>query len=253
MSRPLGSGAVTARGIYARTARIYWRRAGYLLILGVAVFVPLGLLDSLANQAGEIDAGNVDELSGLGNIALATGFIAQAITSLLGEVFYAGAVALALAGDEGSDPPSLGSVARRLAYLRLIAVDIIFGVAVVIGLVALIIPGIVLFTWFALAGPVVELEGAGVRAAFRRSRQLVRGRFWTVLLVLLPITLASEALSSASLELVHLVIHSPFLSDWVGEAIANIALSPFYAVAAVLMTLGFSRAERQSATDPAGA
>jgi hypothetical protein len=235
---------VTARGIYARTARTYWRRAGYLLILGVAVFVPLGLLDSLANQAAEIHADDLDALSDLGAVALFTGFVAQAITSLLGEVFYAGAVALALVGGEESEPPSLGSVARRLAYLRLIAVDIIFGFAVVIGLIALIIPGIVLFTWFALAGPVVELEGAGVRAALARSRQLVRGRFWTVLLVLLPITLASEALSSASLEAVHLVIHSPFLSDWVGEAIANIALSPFYAVAAVLMTLGFSSGQR---------
>lgn len=244
MSRPLGCGAVTARGIYARTARTYWRRAGYLLILGVAVFVPLGLLDSLANQAAEIHADDLDALSDLGAVALFTGFVAQAITSLLGEVFYAGAVALALVGGEESEPPSLGSVARRLAYLRLIAVDIIFGFAVVIGLIALIIPGIVLFTWFALAGPVVELEGAGVRAALARSRQLVRGRFWTVLLVLLPITLASEALSSASLEAVHLVIHSPFLSDWVGEAIANIALSPFYAVAAVLMTLGFSSGQR---------
>jgi hypothetical protein len=48
-------------------------------------------------------------------------------------------------------------------------------------------------------------------------------------------------LCGVSLEVVHLVIHSPFLSDWVGEAIANVALSPFYAVAAVLMALAFSR------------
>jgi hypothetical protein len=241
MSRPLGSGAVTARQVYVHTARTYWRRAGYLLVLGVAVFVPLGLLDALANQWGEI---HVDDLSDLRSIALVAGLIAQAFTSLLGEVFYAGAVALALAGGERSDPPSFGTVARRLAYGRLIAVDIIFGVCVIVGLVLLIVPGIVLFTWFALAGPVVELEGAGVRAAFRRSRQLVRGRFWTVLLVLVPITLASEALSGVSLEAVHLVIHSPFLSDWVGEAIANVALSPFYAVAAVLMALAFSRVDR---------
>lgn len=238
---------MTAREIYVCTVRTYWRRAGYLLVLGVAVFVPLGLLESLANQAGEIHADNLDSLSDLGTIALLGGFLAQGITSLLGEVFYAGAVALALAGGERSDPPSLGTVARRLNYLRLIAVDLIYGVGVIIGLVALIVPGIVLFTWFALAGPVVELEGAGVRAAFRRSRQLVRGRFWTVLLVLLPITLASEALSGVSLEVVHLVIHSPFLSDWVGEAIANIALSPFYAVAAVLMTLGFSGKDKDLA------
>jgi hypothetical protein len=34
------------------------------------------------------------------------------------------------------------------------------------------------------------------------------------------------------------------LSAWMGEAIFGVLLSPFYAVAAVLMTLEFSRAER---------
>src|SRR5215211_3414340 len=181
MSRSLGSGAVTARGIYVRTARTYWRRAGYLLVLGIAVFVPLGLLDALANQAADIDLSQ--DLSALGGFTVAAGLVGQAITSLLGEVFYAGAVALALARREESEPPSLGNVARRLAYWKLIVVDIVFGVGTAIGLLALIVPGIVFFTWFSLAGPVVELEGVGVKAAFARSRRLVRGRVWSVLLV----------------------------------------------------------------------
>jgi hypothetical protein len=212
-------------------------------MLGIAVFVPLGLLESLANQASEIDLSSLGALSDIGAIALGIGFAAQAITSLLGEVFYAGAVALALARGEESEPPSLRSVGRRLAYWKLIAVDIVFGVGAALGTLLLIVPGIVFFTWFALAGPIVELEGAGVRGAFARSRQLVRGRFWTVLLVLLPITLGSELLATAAVEAVHLVIHSALLGDWIGEAVSNILLSPFYAVAAVLMTLQFSRAE----------
>jgi hypothetical protein len=231
---------VTARGIYGRTLRTYARRAGYLLVLGAAVFVPLGLIDALANEVGEID---LDQVSDLGAIALAGGLAAQAITSLLGEVFYAGAVALALAGGEGTKPPPLRTVARRLAYWRLIAVDILFVAGTAIGLLLLIVPGLIFFTWFALTGPVVELEGARVGAAFSRSRRLVRGRFWTVFIVVVPITLASEALSTATVDGLHELIHIPLVSDWIGEAIANIALSPFYAVAAVLMTLELSRAE----------
>jgi hypothetical protein len=233
---------VTARGIYVRTLRTYGARAGYLLILGVGVFVPLGLIDALANHFAELDPSDVEGLSDLAAVGLVAGLLAQAITSLLGEVFYAGAVALALAGGVEARPSSLISVARRLAYWRLIAVDIVFVIATAVGLLFLIVPGIIVFTWFALAGPVVELEGAGVRAAFRRSRRLVRGHFWTVLLVLLPITLGSELLSGATVDGFHNLIHITLLSDWVGEALANIVLSPFYAVAAVLMTLQLSRA-----------
>src|SRR5204863_96852 len=98
--------------------------------------------------------------------------------------------------------------------------------------------------WFALAGPIVELEGAGVRAALARSRRLVRGHFWTVLLVLVPIGLASELLSNGSLQVAHYAIPTPLLSDWAGEAVTNILLSPFYAVAAVLITLDLTERGR---------
>jgi hypothetical protein len=215
-------------------------RAGYLLVLGAVVFVPLGLLDAAANQVSEIHVSSTSELGDPGNVALIAGLVLQALTSLLGEVFYAGAVGLALRRGERSAPPPLRAVARRLSYGRLIAVDILFGLGTAIGLLLLIVPGIVFFAWFALAGPIVELEGATARRAFARSRQLARGSFWTVLLVLLPITLASEILADVAIEIIHGVIHSPFLGDWAGEAVANILLSPFYAVAAVLMTLELS-------------
>lgn len=226
-----------ARDIYVRTIRAYRARTGFLLLLGALVFIPLGLLDALA---GEIDLESAAVFD-LETLVLIAGVVAQAATTLLGEVFYAGAVGLTMRQGEHSRPPSLLYVARRLSYGRLIAVDILLAVGVATGLVLLIVPGILFFGWFALAGPIVELEERGVRAAFARSRQLVRGSFWTVLLVLIPITLASEALASGLVALPHLVIHDPFLRDWVGESLSNILLSPFYAVAAVLMTLELSR------------
>jgi hypothetical protein len=65
----------------------------------------------------------------------------------------------------------------------------------------------------------------------------VRGRFRAVLVVLGPITLAGEAATDAVLQVTHDLVASPLLSDWLGEAGANVLLSPFYAVAAVLITL----------------
>jgi hypothetical protein len=232
---------VTARGIYALTFRTYWDRAGFLLVLGVVVFLPLGLISALADRTGEIHVSHLSGIVDLGTVALILGLLAQAVTSMLGEVFYSGAVAVTLAGGESGRRPSLLEVARKLSYWRLIVVDLIFVAATAVGLLLLIVPGLIFFTWFALAGPMVELEDAGVRSALRRSRQLVRGRFWMVAAVLVPVTLVSEALSDAALQGAHAVIASPFLGDWLGETVANVILSPVYAVAAVLLALGLSR------------
>jgi hypothetical protein len=231
---------VRTRDIYVRTARAFRARAGFLLLLGAIVFIPLGFLSALTDRINEIHAESASGVFDLGTVGLIAAVVAQAVTTLLGEVFYAGAVGLTMRKGEHSPPPPLREVARRLSYGRLIAVDILLSLIVAIGLVLLIVPGVVFFGWFALAGPIVELEGRGVRASFARSRQLVRGSLWTVLLVLVPITLASEALAAALFELPHLVIHEPLIRDWVGEALSNILLSPFYAVAAVLMTLQLS-------------
>ncbi len=230
-----------ARDVYVRTARTFRERAGYLLLLGAVVFIPLGLVDSLVDRAGEIHVETPGDVFDLGTLALIAGLFAQAATTLLGEVFYAGTVGLTMREGERAPPLPLGYVARRLSYGRLIAVDVLLSVGVALGLVLLVVPGVLFFGWFALAGPVVELEGLGVRAAFARSRELVRGSLATVLIVLVPITVASEALAELLLQLPHLVIGDALLRDWVGEAVANILVSPFYAVAAVLMTLELSR------------
>jgi hypothetical protein len=228
---------VSAKRIYRRTVRVYGERAGFLLLVGLLVFVPLGLLDALANQVEGVDVGRLTDLGYLVTGALAVGIVLQAATSLLGEVFYSGAVALTLAHARHGHKPTLREIAGSLAYGRLIAVDLIFGVAVAFGLLLLVVPGVVLFTWFSLAGPLIEIEGDGVRASLTRSRRLVRGHFWTVLAVLGPITLASEGLTDVVLSLIHDAVGNEFLRDWIGESLTNLALSPFYAVAAVLITL----------------
>jgi hypothetical protein len=228
---------VTVRGIYRRTLRTYWSQAEFLVLLGAVVFVPLGLIDALANKAHEIDTNNVTNFE---FAALIAGLSAQGVTSMLGEVFYSGAVAVTLA-EEARGRPTLRSVARGLSWWRLIAVDLLFAVVVTAGLDLFLLPGILLFTWFSLSGPVVELEGAGVLGSFRRSWNLVRGHFWTVLAVLVPIALLSSVVSGVVIDALPPIFGSSLLSDWIGEAGSSIALSPFYAVAAVLMTLELGR------------
>jgi hypothetical protein len=217
-------------------------RAGPLLLIGAVVFVPLGLLDAVPDRVVEVR--HVSGVSDLVTAAVLLAVLAQSATVLLGEVFYSGAVALLIARSKPGTPPPLRQLARSLRYGRLIAVDLLFGLGIAVGLVLFVVPGVVAFTWFALAGPLVELEGAGVRAAFTRSRRLVRGHFWTVLAVLGPITLASEALTDVVLAAGHGLLGDSFLADWLVESATNIGLSPLYAVAAVLITLQLSEPTR---------
>lgn len=240
---------MTARRIYLDTFRTYWTRAGFLLALGAGVFVPLGLLGALADQL-TLHGENVADTSVLGWLALGGTLLAQATTSLVGELFYSGAVAVALAEGEKGKEPSLMEVARRLAYWRLIAVDILFVAGTAIGLVLFIVPGVIFFTWFALAAPIVELEGAGVRTAFGRARSLVRGHFWLVLVVLVPISFVGEVVTEAAVEGIHGLIHNPFLHDWTAEVVTSVLITPVYAVAAVLLTLGLSGRRRPATPRP---
>jgi hypothetical protein len=222
-------------------------RAGSLLLIGAVVFVPLGLLEAVPDRVAEVSG--VSDVSSLATAALLVAFLAQSVTVLLGEVFYSGAVALLIARTEPRSRPALRQLARSLSYGRLIAVDLLFGLGVAVGLVLFVAPGVVAFTLFALAGPLVELDGLRVGAAFARSRRLVRGHFWTVLAVLGPITLASEALTDVVLAVGHGVLGDSLLADWLGESAANIVLSPLYAVAAVLITLRLS-GQLQSDSQP---
>ncbi len=51
---------------------------------------------------------------------------------------------------------------------------------------------------------------------------LVRGRFWTVLAVLLPIELIGDGLTRFLTTLPHHVFSSSFLADWAADVLSNL-------------------------------
>jgi hypothetical protein len=220
--------------IYARIGRIYLKNAPALLLLAMAVFVPLGLLDALA---AEVSLDSLDLAHGLEVAAVLGATAAVTITGLLGEVFYSGTVAIYLTHPEGEKPPSLREIAGRLDYRRLIIVDVVYVVFVILGLVLFLVPGILIFVWFGLSGPVVEIEGRTVRGALKRSFELVRHNFWLVLLVMAPVELVGDAVSDLADSLVHGLLGHSLFATWFAESASNIVFTPVFAVAAVLLTL----------------
>jgi hypothetical protein len=223
--------------LYARIGRVYVAWFPTLMLLAAIVFLPLGLLGALTAQI-DVDALEVDSVFEVA--AVLGAFSAIAATSLLGEVFYSGAIAIGLTHPEHEHPPGLREIARRINYKRLIVIDLIYVAAVLLGMAALIVPGVLIFIYFGLSGPVVEIEERTVREAFRRSFDLVRGNFWLVFFVLAPIELLGEALGELLGEWIHGLAHG-FLGEWIAETVSDSVLSPLYAVAVVLLTLELIR------------
>jgi hypothetical protein len=231
---------------YARIWRTYRAWAPSLLLLAVIVFLPLGLLNSLTMDV-ELDSLNLTNGIKLAAIALALGAVTA--TGLLGEVFFSGAIAIFLTHPPDEGAPSLREIARRLDFGRLIAVDLAFVALVAVGLLLGLIPGVLAFVWLALAGPVVELEERTARGSLARSMRLVKGNFWLVFWVLVPIQVLGDAVGHLLANLVHDLLGHTFVAAWLAEAVTDFALSPLFAVAAVLLTIDLIR-QRDGAAPP---
>ena len=95
--------------------------------------------------------------------------------------------------------------------------------------------------YLSLAGPVVELEKRGVRGGFVRSFHLVRGHFWMVAAVVVPIETVGDGINEAIVEAIHHGLGDGLLAAWVGEAVGNIVTAPVFSVAVVLLTLDLIR------------
>ncbi|HWA53435.1 MAG TPA: hypothetical protein VG816_04610 [Solirubrobacterales bacterium] len=224
--------------IYLRIGRTYWRWAPSLLLLAVIVFVPLGLVHALTLEA---HLGSFDFGGGLKLVAILGAVLALAATGLVGEVFYTGAVSILLTHPHDGEAPSMREIAGMIKYGPLVAIDLLYGFMVAIGLIVFFFPGILVFVWLGLAAPVVEIEHRGIRAAFRRSIELVRHKFWIVALVLIPIELLGDGMTNLATEATHGLFGSEFICEWLADVLANIAFTPFYAVAAVLLTVDLIR------------
>ncbi len=100
-------------------------------------------------------------------------------------------------------PGAVSTMLRRLPAILALTAVVCTGIFV--GLVLLIVPGILLATWWLVAYETMFLEKRGVFDSLGRSRELVRGRFrlalgaflLTVAAYLLPWTLAFTSESRA--------------------------------------------------------
>jgi hypothetical protein len=201
---------------------LYKRQWRHLLPLALAVYLLLALLVLLLTLL-------------LGWV----GAIAAALVSIVGTFWLQGALVIAIQ-DVRDGRPDL-SISETLARVRprintLTIAGLLAGIAIVIGFAFLIVPGLVLLTWWLFIVPVIMLEGASVSESFGRSRELGRGNGWNVF-GLIVLTILVVIVGQILLRLALIPLHDD-VEGYVGSVLSNTLFTPFVAAA---WTLGYYR------------
>jgi len=186
---PPGTGPLSARLILRHTTgmiRTHWSR---IATAAFVFFVPPATLHLFADWLHDEYA----HTGGWDRYLLLTAFLLVIVAvRFLGEVVYAGFLDMAV-GDSWfrGEEPSIGRVFRELPWIPLITVDFVVVTAAVVGLALFVVPGVLVYTFWGLAGPVVVQERHRARDGLRRTYQISRPN-WKLVLVLVVIPLGIE-------------------------------------------------------------
>lgn len=118
--------------------------------------------------------------------------------------------------------------------LPLIGAGILSGLAIGIGFLLLVVPGLILLTIWSVIAPVIVIERSGVIAAFGRSRELVRGNGWNVFGVIVCVFLIAFA-AGIVLGLIGAAIVNGAAGRIIFNIIASTLTAPLSALAAAVI------------------
>jgi len=225
--------------VFTRIFETYRDQAGLFLPVALAIFIPVAILSALAQ----------------GGVAASLVFgILAAVVTLIVTFAYQGIVVETVRDiQDGVRDLSVGGLFRSVASVLapLIGASLLAGLGIAVGFVLLIVPGLVLLTWWALIAPSIVLERTGAIGAFGRSRELVRGNGWQVFGVIVGILLLQIVVSFVVTAIVAVVANTP-VGNAIASLITNTLIAPVSAIAAATMFLELRRLHGENPL-PAGA
>lgn len=180
------------------------------------------------------------------------GAILGAIVSLIAIFWVQGALVQAVDDiRDGRADLSLGETFDRVRPQlgSIIVAGLLAGLGIALGLVLLIVPGLVLLTWWVLIIPVIVLERSAAGAAFSRSRELVRGYGWSVFGVIV-LTILLVIAFSIVLGLV-LTPAADWLQSFLSDLVSGTLVTPFIALTWTILYHRL-KAAKETAAVPAG-
>jgi hypothetical protein len=184
-----------------RTFKIY--RNNFWLFIGIAALPGLVLLfvntALAALQSGVVT--NVSSGNGVPSLALLAGTVLGGIILLLAYVFLTGASEAATVFVVSDlylmKSTSIGSAYRRVGRkaFRVVAITALVGIAVGVGFIFFIIPGVILLCRASVSVPVGMLEDTWPVASIQRSMELTKGYTGQIFLIFLLVTVLNLILA----------------------------------------------------------
>lgn len=232
---------MTVGGILGEAWGLYTKFFTRFFVIAVIVFAIVNLLNALVATL----FGHSTGITVL--LALITDVVA-----LVGVFWLQGALVYAVDDvRDGKVDTTVGQIFERVRpYLwTLILAGVLAGIGITIGLILLVVPGLILLTWWCLIVPVIVLEEKHVGEAFSRSRELVRGSGWTVF----GVVIIAGILSGIAAGIIQAIFSffGPFLRIWIGGTISSAIVGPFVAIALTLMYFTLRDLKSEPPADPA--
>jgi hypothetical protein len=205
-------------GVLGEAWGYYRRFAAHFLLIAFVIYLGAAILAALLGLAG--------------GVGLFLGWIITVIAAFLVQAALVKAVQDVR---DGRVDLSLGeTVSAVLPYLfTVIAASILAGIGISIGFVLIIIPGLVLLTFWSLIVPSIVIGGEGVFSSFGKSWRTVRGYAWhvfgTYVLVFLILIVFNIVLGLILLAL-------PLVArNLISNVISGTLVAPFLALVVTLM------------------
>ena len=152
-------------GVFDEAWQMYKAHARHLLTIAFVIYLVAAVIAALLALAGTFGV----LLGSL--VGIVAAFLLQATLIKAVQDVRDGRADLSIGETVSAATPYIAPVAGA---------SILAGIAIAIGLILLIVPGLFLITIWAVIVPVIVLEQSGVFASFGRSQQLVRGHGWHV-------------------------------------------------------------------------
>lgn len=206
--------------VISETFSIYGQNLGALLGSAIVVFIVVGLVAGILQSAGGLILVLLATAVRLAGQALYTGFVVKLVQDVR----------------DGRRDQGVGDLfsAASPFILPLIGFGILFGIGVTIGLILLVVPGLILLTFWSVGAPAIVVEGIGPIDAFKRSWQLVRGDAWSVFGVLLVVFLIVIVIGVV-LGAIATPIGDGEASTWIASIISTTITAPIFAIAVTVL------------------
>ncbi len=239
--RPLGIGEILDVGIKITTR--HWRT---LVLAVLVIVVPLELLGALVSLS-VADSSVYDPFTNefdesvlwreIAAVAVSAGLTLLAQTIATGVCFKT--VADAYLGRAASWRRSIGEIVRRLHSI--VWISFLSSFLAVLALLACIAPGVWLYFAWAVAVPVLLMEGTKGRRALGRSFRLVRGFWWrTFAILVLGAILAGIVQSTVTAAFLAVTFSTDseavsVLANFLASVFAGILTTPFVAAVTIVL------------------